>query len=102
MLAGAPLLTFHPCDGRSPTKRALLDFLSKNLPRRQISDDVTFVESLPRTATSKPLKTELRHCFDGVSAASSLSDWVFRWRVGSRFLTRRDGGMALREFELRP
>jgi hypothetical protein len=40
MLAGAPLLTFHPRDGRSPTKRALLDFLSKNLPRRQISDDV--------------------------------------------------------------
>ena len=33
---------------------------------------------------------------------SSLSDWVFRWRGGSRFLTRRDGGMALREFELRP
>ena len=35
-------------------------------------------------------------------SASSLSDWVFRWRGGSRFLTRRDGGMALREFELRP
>ena len=38
----------------------------------------------------------------GQPEPSSLSDWVFRWRGGSQFLTRRDGGMALREFELRP
>jgi fatty-acyl-CoA synthase len=55
-----PLLLVHPKEGTSPSKSAILDFLSTRIAKWWLPDDVIFVDSLPHTATGKLLKTELR------------------------------------------
>ena len=50
-------------EGREPTKAALLDFLSKRIPKWWLPDDVAFVDALPHTATGKIQKTALREMF---------------------------------------
>ena len=66
-----PLLIVHPREGASPTKAALLKFLSEKLAKWQVPDDVVFVDRLPHTATGKLLKTELRQRFHGHLAVSA-------------------------------
>ena len=66
-----PLLIVHPREGRTPTKAALLQFLSERLAKWQLPDDVVFVDALPHTATGKLLKTELRRRFHGHLAVSA-------------------------------
>ncbi len=66
-----PLLIVHPREGRTPTKAALLQFLSERLAKWQLPDDVVFVDVLPHTATGKLLKTELRQRFHGHLAVSA-------------------------------
>ena len=58
-----PLLIVVPKEGREPTKAALLDFLSKRIPKWWLPDDVAFVDALPHTATGKIQKTALREMF---------------------------------------
>jgi acyl-CoA synthetase (AMP-forming)/AMP-acid ligase II len=60
-----PLLLVHARPGRTPTKQAILDFLSTRIAKWWMPDDVVFVESLPHTATGKLLKTELRGRYGG-------------------------------------
>ena len=65
-----PLLIVQAKPGRSPTKQAILDFLSDKIAKWWMPDDVVFVDSLPHTATGKLLKTELRAKHHGHLAVS--------------------------------
>ena len=60
----------QPKPGCSPSKQAILDFLSDKIAKWWMPDDVVFVESLPHTATGKLLKTELRAQYHGHLAVS--------------------------------
>ena len=60
-----PLLLVQPKPDRSPTKEAVLDFLSSRIVKWWMPDDVLFVDSLPHTATGKLLKSELRARYHG-------------------------------------
>jgi acyl-CoA synthetase (AMP-forming)/AMP-acid ligase II len=60
-----PLLIVVAKDGASPTREALLDYLSDKLAKWMMPDDVVFVKELPHTATGKLLKTRLREDFKG-------------------------------------
>lgn len=60
-----PLLLIQPKSGQSPTREALLDFLSSRIVKWWMPDDVVFVDSLPHTATGKLLKSELRARYQG-------------------------------------
>jgi acyl-CoA synthetase (AMP-forming)/AMP-acid ligase II len=61
--AERPLLIVVPKEGRTPTREALLDFLSERLAKWMLPDDVVFVPELPHTATGKLQKTKLREQF---------------------------------------
>ena len=65
-----PLLIVQPKSGRSPSKEAILEFLSDKIAKWWMPDDVVFVDSLPHTATGKLLKTELRARHHGHLAVS--------------------------------
>jgi acyl-CoA synthetase (AMP-forming)/AMP-acid ligase II len=65
-----PLLLVQPKPGASPTKEAILEFLSTRIAKWWMPDDVIFVESLPHTATGKLLKTELRAKYGGQLAVA--------------------------------
>ncbi len=58
-----PLLVLVPKDGRSPTREAMLEYLSTRLAKWMLPDDVVFVTELPHTATGKLQKTRLRDQF---------------------------------------
>ena len=60
-----PLLLIQPKPGHSPTREAVLDFLSSRIVKWWMPDDVLFVDSLPHTATGKLLKSELRARYQG-------------------------------------
>ena len=60
-----PLLVVVPKAGTSPTKTAILDYLSTRMARWWLPDDVVFRAELPHTATGKLLKTKLREEFSG-------------------------------------
>jgi acyl-CoA synthetase (AMP-forming)/AMP-acid ligase II len=65
-----PLLLIQPKSGSTPSKEAILEFLSSRIAKWWLPDDVVFVESLPHTATGKLLKTELRAQYHGHLAVS--------------------------------
>ena len=58
-----PLLIVVPKEGRSPTKEALIEFLSGRMAKWMLPDDVVFTDELPHTATGKLLKTKLRETY---------------------------------------
>lgn len=58
-----PLLLVVPKTGATPTKEALLRFLSDKVAKWWLPDDVIVVEELPHTATGKLLKTKLREAY---------------------------------------
>ena len=65
-----PLLIVHPREGRTPTKAAILQFLSEH--REMVDAGRRRVRRrLPHTATGKLLKTELRQRFHGHLAVSA-------------------------------
>ncbi len=49
-----------PHDGAKLTAKAVQDYVKENLARYKVPRDVVFVEELPRNATGKVLKRELR------------------------------------------
>ena len=60
-----PLAVVVPRDGASPTAEELIDHLRPSFPSWWIPDGVEFVDALPRTATGKFKKAELRTRFAG-------------------------------------
>jgi acyl-CoA synthetase (AMP-forming)/AMP-acid ligase II len=65
-----PLLIVHLKPGKTPDKQSILDFLSRKMTKWSVPCDVSFVDSLPHTATGKLLKTELRKKFGGALAVT--------------------------------
>ncbi len=63
--AERPLLLVHRKEGAEVTKEELLEFLSGNVAKWWLPDDVVFVDELPHTATGKVLKTRLREKYAG-------------------------------------
>ena len=59
-----PLLVVVAKQGRSPTRGEIISYLAGRLPKISIPDDVRFVDALPRNATGKILKTQLRDQFE--------------------------------------
>jgi fatty-acyl-CoA synthase len=59
-----PLLIVVPKPGRRVSGAELLDYLSGKVAKWWLPDDVQFVERLPRTATGKIQKVELRKIFN--------------------------------------
>ncbi|MSP52492.1 MAG: long-chain-fatty-acid--CoA ligase [Alphaproteobacteria bacterium] len=55
-----PLLLVVPCDGQSPTKDELIEFLRDKVVKWWLPDDVVVLKELPHTATGKLLKAKLR------------------------------------------
>jgi fatty-acyl-CoA synthase len=55
-----PLLLVQCKPDRTPSKEAILSFLSGKIAKWWMPDDVVFVDQLPHTATGKLLKTRLR------------------------------------------
>ena len=68
-----PLLIVHPREGRTPTKAALLQFLSERLAKWQLPDDVVFVDVLPHTATGKLLEDGIAPAIPWASRSQRLS-----------------------------
>jgi fatty-acyl-CoA synthase len=60
-----PLLIAVPAPGTSPSREAVLEFLSGTLARWQLPDEVIFAEELPMGATGKVQKTKLREMYSG-------------------------------------
>ncbi|TXL73288.1 fatty-acid--CoA ligase [Vineibacter terrae] len=58
-----PLLIIQKKAGADVDKDALLGFLKDKVAKWWLPDDVTFVDSIPHTATGKILKTRLREDF---------------------------------------
>ncbi|WP_407049596.1 long-chain-fatty-acid--CoA ligase [Methyloraptor flagellatus] len=58
-----PLLVVVPKKDRTPTREALLDYLSGRIAKWWMPDDVVVVEEIPHTATGKIQKTTLRDRF---------------------------------------
>jgi fatty-acyl-CoA synthase len=58
-----PLLLVVAKPDRSPAGREIVTYLTDRLPKLAVPDDVLFVETLPRNATGKILKTRLREEF---------------------------------------
>lgn len=58
-----PLLVVVPKAGTSPSKDALIDYLSDKVAKWWLPDDVVFVDEIPHTATGKIQKTTLRDQF---------------------------------------
>jgi fatty-acyl-CoA synthase len=58
-----PLLIVVPKPGRQVNGAELLEYLSGKVARWWLPDDVQFLERLPRTATGKIQKVELRKIF---------------------------------------
>ena len=50
-------------DGESATKEDILDFLTPEVAKWWLPDDVVFVDALPHSATGKLQKTKLREQF---------------------------------------
>ena len=48
----------HP--GKKPDKKEILNFISKNVAKWQIPDDVIYIDEIPHTATGKISKVDLR------------------------------------------
>ena len=55
-----PLLIAVPASERTPTKEAVLQYLSGTLAKWQLPDDVLFVDELPMTTTGKIDKKTIR------------------------------------------
>ena len=58
-----PLLIAVPKEGKTPTREAVIQFISARVAKWMVPDDVVFVKELPHTATGKLLKTKLREDF---------------------------------------
>ena len=65
-----PLLIVVAKPGREPTRAQIRGFLEARLPKLSLPDDIEFVEQLPRNATGKVLKTELRQTFKNYQRAA--------------------------------
>jgi fatty-acyl-CoA synthase len=52
-------------EGANPTREEVLDFLQGKIAKWWMPDDVTFVDSIPHTATGKIQKRDLREQFAG-------------------------------------
>ena len=46
--------------GKKPSKREILDFISKHVAKWQVPDDVIYMDEIPHTATGKISKVDLR------------------------------------------
>lgn len=66
-----PLLIVVPKQGKRPDPGELRDFLAAHVVKWWLPDDVAFVETLPRTATGKIQKLELREQFAGYVAGET-------------------------------
>ncbi len=60
-----PLLIVVPVKGASVAKEEILDYLTGEVARWMLPDDVVFVDELPHTATGKLLKAALRDQYKG-------------------------------------
>ncbi len=58
-----PFLIAVPKEGKTPTREAVIQFISAKVAKWMVPDDVVFVRELPHTATGKLLKTKLREDF---------------------------------------
>ncbi len=61
-----PILIAVPAEGRSPTPDELLAFYEGKIASWQVPDKVVFRDELPRNATGKVLKRELREEYDDI------------------------------------
>jgi fatty-acyl-CoA synthase len=66
-----PLLVVVRKPGATVTREELLDFMRDKVAKWWLPDDVSFVESLPHTATGKLLKTKLREDYRDYSLPSA-------------------------------
>jgi fatty-acyl-CoA synthase len=62
-----PLLIVQLKQGRTATREEILKFMDGKIAKWWMPDDITFVDSIPHTATGKILKTTLRDQFKGYS-----------------------------------
>ncbi len=53
-----------PCSGKSPTEDALKDYVKSNLANYKVPREIWFLDELPRNATGKVLKRELKEMED--------------------------------------
>ncbi|MGH7894850.1 MAG: AMP-binding protein, partial [Candidatus Binatia bacterium] len=58
-----PLACVVPKPGRTPTREAILDYLTSRVAKWWLPEDVVLVESLPKTSVGKIAKRELRERF---------------------------------------
>ncbi|MCR9125371.1 MAG: long-chain-fatty-acid--CoA ligase [Rhodobacteraceae bacterium] len=61
-----PILVAVPAEGQTPSKEELLAFFDGKIAKWQVPDTVVFAEVLPRNATGKVLKRNLRETYDSV------------------------------------
>ncbi|MEO0668054.1 MAG: long-chain fatty acid--CoA ligase [Pseudomonadota bacterium] len=61
-----PVLIVVPAEGQSPAEADILSIFDGQIAKWQVPDRVIFVESLPRNATGKVLKRELREAHGDV------------------------------------
>ncbi|MEO4002153.1 long-chain fatty acid--CoA ligase [Mesorhizobium sp. CAU 1732] len=64
-----PLLLVVPYPDREIDEGAIRDFLSQRIAKWWLPDRIVFVSELPRTATGKVMKAELRKTYSSESAA---------------------------------
>ncbi|MEM9551517.1 MAG: long-chain-fatty-acid--CoA ligase [Pseudomonadota bacterium] len=61
-----PLLVAVKAEGQDPSEEDLLSFFNGKIAKWQVPDKVVFVDALPRNATGKVLKRNLRDSFNDV------------------------------------
>jgi fatty-acyl-CoA synthase len=61
-----PILVAVPAEGQSPSEEELLAYFEGKIAKWQIPDKVVFTDVLPRNATGKVLKRNLRDTYDDV------------------------------------